>query len=178
MAWECLAGVRTAVYHEQSLGSGSCVLGSGELTLAGRSPPSNHFLTPPASTSSHQHTKGQPVPGQWLLWKAHLPDWCWAWCFMGWNISLFSCGQLSWLCLSLCFLHPSLLAEGQSAKQNAVILTKNHLAIAKTLLCYQQHFGHKSKTWHYMGCYKEKLSLCQLDTVTNASNLIRSLTVT
>lgn len=64
------------------------------------------------------------------------------------------------------FLTPVYLLEGQGEKQNALILCKHCSAIAETLVCYQHWFGHKSKTWHYRGCCEEKLSPCQLDTVT------------
>lgn len=52
---------------------------------------------------------------------------CWAWSLMVWNILLITRGQLS----------------------------KLHPAIAKTLVCYQDSFSHKSRTEHHLGWYDE-----------------------
>ena len=75
-----------------------------------------------------------------------------------WSIPLVSLCQLSWLCPPSSLLTPRLFAgEGKAEweKEKALMLCKHCSAIAKTLMCYQQGFNHKSRRQHHAGCREE-----------------------
>lgn len=73
---------------------------------------------------------------------------CWAWCYIIWNISLVSLGQPSRLCPP-----PSLLPTPETEK--ALTLCICCPATAKTSMCYQHCFGHQSKTQQLWAAMKK-----------------------
>ena len=75
-----------------------------------------------------------------------------------------SWGQLSWLCPLPASCPPPAYLLGGAAweKDKALTLWAHCSAIAKTLVCHQQCFSHKSKAQYLTGCSEEnELQLSQ-----------------
>lgn len=97
-------------------------------------------VSAPCTTHLEKHPQ-TPSSAQCLL--LHYDITCY------WNILLASLGQISWLCLLLISRPPFSQLTGlgaESEKEKALMLCNHCSAMAKTLLCYQPWFSHKSKT--------------------------------
>jgi len=72
---------------------------------------------------------------------------------MMWNIPLSSLSQLSKLCtlITSCPLTAYLLGA-EWEKESVLAMCEHCSATAKTLLCYQHCFSHKSEVQHCTGC--------------------------
>jgi len=76
---------------------------------------------------------------------------------MVWDVTLFSLGQLSWLCpLPVsCPLPDYLFAGDDCAGEKTMMLYKHWSVIAKTLVCSQCCSSNKSRTQHHTYCYDD-----------------------
>lgn len=87
------------------------------------------------------------------LFLLSLSFYWWEGLYTGWNISLVSLGQLSWLGALLRSCPPWVYClGGQSRNEKALKLCKDCSAMAKILLCNQHCFSHNFEKQHCMCC--------------------------